>query len=87
MYFKPDIFVVRTNETTYVDTTISCIYTYTHACLRMAMPTTNRTNDHTTQSLALTNKRSVDLWRTIIFILVYLSTKLVITKVRRNTNE
>jgi len=29
--------------------------TYIYASLRMAMPTTHRTNDHTTHSLALTN--------------------------------
>jgi len=52
MYFKPDLFVVRT-MVHYVR--IRQYRIRIHACLRMAMPTTHRTNDHTTHSLALTN--------------------------------
>ena len=52
MYFKPDLFVVRT-MVHYVR--IRQYRIRIHACLRMAMPPTHRTNDHTTQSLALTN--------------------------------
>ena len=56
MYFKPDLFVRSTNDGTLrTYTTVSYTYVYTHASACMAMPTTHRTNDHTTHSLALTN--------------------------------
>ena len=54
MYFKPYLLLVRT-MLNYVHTYDSIVYMYVYTHASAAMPTTHRTNDYTTPSLALTN--------------------------------